>query len=96
MKALAARKQELLEASAVQRERVLVECAQIEARLGWIDRGLTTARRVLPIVGLLLPLIRLWKSRTASRDGRSTLGRLLDMASIAQRFASIWHEFSRK
>ena len=94
LKFLQQRKQELLNVSELQRRLWAVECASLHQRLDWLDRTVTTARRILPWCSLALPLLRLWSFRR-EEEGKSCFGRISAALPIARRFSEMWPLFSR-
>jgi hypothetical protein len=95
LKFLQQRKQELLNASDVQRRLLAMGCAEVQQRLEWLDRTVTTARRILPWRSLALPLLRLWSSRREGAD-KSWLGRVAAALPFARQFAEMWTLFSQR
>ena len=94
LKFLQQRKQELLTASEVQRRLLAIECAEAQQRLEWLDRTVTTARRILPWCSLALPLLRLWSSRRVAAN-QSWFGKIARALPIARQFADVWNLFGR-
>jgi hypothetical protein len=95
LKFLQQRKRELLNNSEVQRRLWAVECASLQQRLEWLDRSVTTARRILPWCSLALPLLQLWSSRRESA-GKSWFGKIAAALPIARQVAEVWTLFSRR
>jgi hypothetical protein len=92
LKALQARKQELLQDSEMRRQLLMRECTQIQARLEWLDRGVTLGRRVLPYLAFALPLLGMWRKRGPSGVGSLVL-RIANALPIARRLATMWRSF---
>ena len=90
LKFLQQRKQELLNASELQRRLLARECAYIQQRLEWLDRTVTTTRRILPWCSLVLPLLRLWSSQREAAN-KSWFGKIAAALPIAE----MWNLFSR-
>lgn len=89
------RKRALLQASEVQRQILVLECAVIHHRLNWVDRTVSLAQRLLPLASWLRPLLGAWSARRA--DGhRSWLGTLVALLPLARQAAGWWQEFTRK
>jgi hypothetical protein len=94
LKFLQQRKQELLNASEVQRRLLAMECADVQQRLEWLVRTVITTRRILPWCSLVLPLLRLWSSRREGAD-KSWLGKITRAVPIARQFAEVWKWFGQ-
>ncbi len=92
LKYLHERKQELLVHSELQRRRWAAECVDVQQRLQWLDRSVTTARRILPWCAVAWPILRLWSPRRVGA-GKSWLGRLATALPIAQQMARAWIAF---
>jgi len=95
LNALHARKQGLLESSAVDRERLLLTLVDLEQRLAWADRGITLVRKWMPVGLLAIPLCRAWAGRR-SQPPVSRIDQLLRLWPIARHFLSIWQQHRRK
>ena len=95
LKFLREQKQELLVQSEVQRRFLAQECGEVQRRLEWFDRTLTTVRRILPWCGLALPLWRFCFSRRKSA-GDSWLRKILTAAPIARQLAQAWRSLSNQ
>ena len=89
------RRQELLAASEAHRRLLVVECAAVQERLEWLDRGVTIARRLKPFVGLAVPLLSVWAARRGNR-GRSWIDRIASALPAARRFMSGVREFVQR
>ena len=91
LKALRARKQQLLNDSAVRRQLWAHEWRQVQQRLVWVERGVSTARRLLPLCSVAIPLIGLWRAR-ASVGAGSMFARIANALPIARRLVKLWRE----
>jgi hypothetical protein len=94
LKFLQQRKQELLNASEVQRRLLAIESADVQQRLEWLNRTVTTARRILPWCSLALPLLRLWSSRRQAAN-KSWFGKIAAALPIARQFDQVWNWFGQ-
>jgi len=90
LKFLHERKQELLVQSEVNRRVAQTFCTDVRERVAWIERAANVARRIGPLLGLAIPLWRVFKSKRggtgSSRLQKLTL--LLPLAGKLNRFVS--------
>jgi hypothetical protein len=92
LKFLQQRKQELLNASEVNRRLLTLECAATEQRLEWFDRTVRVARRLKPFIGLAVPLVGALAAQRGNRE-RSWIGAIASALPMAGRFASAVQQF---
>jgi hypothetical protein len=94
LKALQQRKQDLLCTSEVQRRLLTLECSAVEPRLEWVDSVVGVARRVAPLVGVTVPLLRTWSMQ---RNGEgSWFARISEALPIASRLAGAVQQFMQR
>jgi hypothetical protein len=95
LKLLQQRKQELLHVSEVERRLWAVEGADIQRRLQWLDRTVTTARSIHPWCNVALPLLRLWLSR-GEHPSKSWLGKIATALPVVRQVGEVWKVFSQR
>lgn len=89
------RTQELLAASEAHRRLLVVECAAVQERLEWLDRGVAIAHRLKPFVGLAVPLLSVWTAHRRNR-GCSRIGKIASALQAATRFVIGVREFVQR
>jgi hypothetical protein len=94
LKALHARKLQLLDDSAAHRQLAAEEIACIQQRLVWLEHGLAITRRVLPFCTFAIPLLQFWRPRRAG--GTASIWRFIVSAlPVARRLVTIWQSVQR-
>ena len=91
LKALSARKAQLLQASEANRQSLNAAATQFRPLVGWIDTGMEWARRARALGPVLALLLRSAKSDGSCREGGS--GWLTRIVNLTETASAVWRVF---
>lgn len=92
LKALHARKRQLLNDSSIHRQLLASEVVCIR-HLAWLERGVAMARRSLPFAALAIPFVRLWRTRSTEKG--TAWRRTANALPLAWRLVTMWQSMRR-
>jgi hypothetical protein len=93
LKALHARKRQLLNDSSIHRQLLAGEVVCIRQRLAWLERGVAMARRSLPFAALAIPFVRRWRTRSTEKG--TAWRRTANALPLAWRLVTMWQSMRR-